>query len=188
MGKWIVIGLFLVAVIFVWGSYAGLVGARNTVDKKIGDVGTVEQFRLDTIPKFVKTAQFSADFQVRLQREYMQGREGINSALATGNAGALQKAANDAFGAMMISVRAEAVPQAKTDQLTELNAQVENAERVVRHERQAYNTAVLDYNNKVQIPQSNLIALLFGFQTREFFKAEPGAEKSPDFNLNLDKK
>ncbi len=188
MGKWIAIIVVVVVIIFVWASYAGLVGARNMVDKKIGDVGTAEQFRLDTIPKFVKTAQFSADFQVRLQEKYVQGREGVKTAAATGDPTALQKAANDAFGAMMISVRAEAVPQAKTEQLTELNAQVENVERVVRHERQAYNAAVLDYNNKVQIPPSNLIASLFGFQTREFFKAEPGAEKSPNFELNLDKK
>lgn len=185
MGKWIAVGLFVVAVIFVWASYASLVGARNTVDKKLSDVGTAEQFRLDTVPKFVKTAQFSTDFQLRLNREWVQGREGIKDAVVSGNPAALQKAASDAFGAMMISVRAEAVPQAKLDQITELNAQIENAERVVRHERKAYNEVALDYNNKVQIPPSSLIALLFGFQTREFFKAEPGAEKSPDVELKL---
>lgn len=32
MGKWIALGLLVVVVIFVWASYAGLVGVRNTVD------------------------------------------------------------------------------------------------------------------------------------------------------------
>lgn len=185
MGKWIALGVVVMLAFIAWGNYNGLVRAGNAVDKAWSDVEAVYQRRLNTIPKFVKTAQFSADFQIRLQREYVQGREGIKSAAATGDPAALQKAANDAYGALVIAVRAEAVPQAKTEQLTELNAQVESVERAVNHELKAFNGAVMNNNNKVQTFPGNVFAAIFGFRTREGFKAEPGAEKSPDFDLKL---
>ena len=185
MGKWIIVGVLVILALIVWANYNGLVGAGNAVDRAWSDVEAAYQRRLDTIPKFAKTAQFSADFQIKLQDKYVQGREGVKTAAATGDPVALQKAANDAFGAMMISVRAEAVPQAKTEQLTELNAQVENVERVINHERKAFNEAVMNNNNKVQMFPGNIFAATFGFRARQSFQAEEGANKSPDFNLNI---
>lgn len=184
MVKWIVVGgILAVLALFVFLNYNGLVGASTATDKAWNDIEAAYQRRLDTLPKFVKTAQFSADFQERLQEKYVQGREGIKSAAATGDPAALQQAANDAYGALVIAVRAEAVPQAKTDQLTELNAQVENVERVINHERKAFNEAVRVYENKRRMLPGNILASIFGFGPRQGFKAEPGAEKSPDFEF-----
>jgi hypothetical protein len=109
----IVVGIVaLILGLWVWGSYNGLIRAENSIDNALGNVEAAYQRRLDTIPKFAKNAQFSVDFQVKLQEKYVQGREGVKTAAASGPA-ALQKAANDAFGGLMIAVRAGSTDRAQ---------------------------------------------------------------------------
>lgn len=177
-------GVALIALAFIlayFGIRNGIIRAENAVEKSWGDVEAAYQRRLDSVPKHAQTAQFSADFQTKLQEKYVQGREGIKNAAATGDAEALQKAANDGYQALVIAVRAEAVPEAKLDQLTELNAEIETIERSINHERKAYNEAVLNYNNSIRTWPGSM----FGFAPKKPFAAEAGAEKSPEYKLEL---
>lgn len=186
-GLLIAAGVLFLLFLVTWSSYNGMVGSRNAVDRAWSDVEASYQRRLDTIPKFAKNAQFSADFQLKLATDYAKYREGVDKAAANGDPGALQQAANNGYNALLIAIRQEAVPQAKTDQLTELNAQIENVERVINHDRRAYNEAVLRYNNRVQSFPGNVFAGMFGFEPRKGFKAEPEAEKSPDYDFGFGK-
>lgn len=189
---WIVVALLaVVGLIFgaiVYATYSDLVAKRNAVTiTALPNIEAAEQRRLDTIPNFAKNAQFSKDFQLQLQETNVQGREGVKSAVASGDTAALQKAANDACGAMLIAVRAEAVPEAKLDQITELNAQIENVERVIQHERAAFNKTDEIYMTAKQKPLAAMLISLFGwgdtFPDIQPFKADPGAKKSPSYDL-----
>lgn len=171
----------LALVLAYFGIRNGIIKSENAVQKSWGDVEAAYQRRLDSIPKHAQTAQFSADFQRKLQQDYVQGREGIKNAAATGDPEALQKAANDGYQALVIAVRAEAVPEAKLDQLTELNAEIESIERSINHERKAFDDAVNEYNDKVRTAPGSW----FGFAPKKPFAAEAGAEKSPEYKLDL---
>jgi len=184
MGKWILLAIGVIILFWVWATYNGLVKTEIAVEKAWGDVEAAYQRRLDTIPKFAQNAKFSSEFQLRLQDIYVQGREGVKTAAGSRDPAVLNKAANDGYNALVIAVRAEAVPQAKLDQLTELNAQIENVERVINHERKAFNDKVQSYMQKKRLPPGNIIAALFGFKDYSMFKAESGAEKSPTYDLN----
>ena len=46
-------------------------------------------------------------------------------------------------------------------------------------ERQRYNEAVEVYNRKVLRFPGNIFAKLFGFDSKEMFKAEEGAQRAP---------
>jgi len=167
------------------GTYNGLVDKNNSAIKAWDDVEAAYQRRLDTIPKFAKNAQFSADFQNKLATEYAKAREGVKDAASTSQPGTLQDVANKHFNGLMIAVRQEAAIEAKIDQLTELNAEIENIERVINHERKAYNDAVRVYNNAVQKVPGCWFISMFGwdFPSVEGFSAELGAETSPDYDL-----
>lgn len=191
--KGIIIGVViaLLGVIFggiVWGTYNDLVSKQNAVDKAWGDVQAAYQRRLDTIPKFAQNAQFSAQFQTKLATEYAKAREGVKAAATTEQPDALQVAAQQGFEGLMIAVRSEAVVEAKTDQLTELNAEIENVERVVNHERIAFNEAVRSNNDTVRkVPNSAFISWFgWDFQKSASFQAAPGAEKSPTYELKME--
>ncbi len=64
-----------------------------------------------------------------------------------------------------------------------MNASIDSVERVINNERKAFNTSVLTYNNKVKTFPGKIIAGWFGFEPREGFQAEAGAEKAPEINL-----
>ncbi len=192
----IIIGAIVVvlAIIFgftAWGTYSGLIDKRNDAQIRAwANVQAAYQRRFDTIPKFAKNAQFSAQFQIKLATDLAKAREGTKDAAATGQPEALQAAVNKGFDGLMIAVRAEAVTEAKTDQLTELNAEIENVERVINHERTVYNEKVTTYMTAIQQPLGATFISWFGwsdkFPALEAFKAQEGAEKSPEYELKLD--
>jgi LemA protein len=51
--------------------------------------------------------------------------------------------------------------------------------------RQDYNKSVEGYNLKVKRFPNNLLASMFSFKEKAFYKADPGSEKAPDVNFNI---
>ncbi len=185
VGLVVIVGILCLALM---GTYNSGGSKRNAAIKAWDDVEAAYQRRLDTIPKFAKTAQFSVQFQLKLAKDYAQAREGIKNAATSGNPETLQKNADNAFKGLMSAVRQEAVPEAKTAQLTELNAEIESIERVVNHERKIFNDVVKTNNDAIQSVPNKWFISWFGwnFQLMKGFTAQPGAEKSPDLDLKLE--
>jgi len=169
----------------VVGTGNDIVGKRNTVDQSWSNVEAAYQRRLDTIPKFAEVAKFSAQFQINLTTKYAEARSRISQAAQSNNATQLQQVAEEQTHGLMIMIQQEAVPEAKTDQLTELNAGIDSIERVINHERDAFNQAVKDYNNAIQMWPGSMLNSLFGwnYQSRTGFTAQSGADVSPPINL-----
>lgn len=179
----IILVCVLITAGLVAGTYNGMISSENAVDKAWSDVEASYQRRLDVIPSFVETAEFSIEFQLELATEYAKSRECISQAANSNDPDALQRNADAEFDKLEISVRAEAVPEAKTEQLTELNSAIDNVERVVNHERKAFNDAVRDYNNAIETIPGVWFSGGWGFQERVGFTSEEGADQFPDFNL-----
>ncbi len=179
----VVVAVILFIVLPIWVTYNGMVTAGNTIDKTWEDVQAAYQRRLDVIPRIAEVAQFSVDAQIELNTEVARLREGYDKATTPNE---LDNVNQEVTG-IYANVRAEAVPVLDTAQLTELNASIDNVERVINNERKAFNTAVLTYNNKVKTFPGSLIAGWFNFEPREGFQAEAGAENAPDINLGLEK-
>lgn len=179
----VIAALTLLVILIMVGLYNDMVGKRNATTKAWSDVEAAYQRRLDVIPKFAETAKFSIKFQKDLAIKYAEAREKVAEAAKNNKPDDLETVANAMATNLLISVRQEAVPAAKTDQLTELNAQVENIERVINHERKAFNQAVLDYNNAIQTVPGVWLASGWKFKPMTGFNAQEGAEKSPDLKL-----
>lgn len=181
-----IVGIFcLIFGMIVVGTGNDIVGKRNTVDQSWANVEAAYQRRLDTIPKFAEVAKFSAQFQINLTTKYAEARSQISQAAQSNNATQLQQVAEEQTHGLMIMIQQEAVPEAKTDQLTELNSGIDSIERVINHERDAFNQAVKDYNNAIQMwPGAGLNSMLgWNYQPRTGFAAQEGAENSPPINL-----
>ena len=72
---------------------------------------------------------------------------------------------------------AEAYPDLKANQnFLSLQEELTSTEDRIAYSRQFYNDSVLKYNNKIQAFPSNIIAGMFNFTPREYFKAEPGEQ------------
>ena len=75
---------------------------------------------------------------------------------------------------------AENYPELKANQnFLQLQAQLEGTENRISVERQNYNEAVKEYNVTVRRFPTDIIASMFGFETKTMFEAQAGAEVAP---------
>lgn len=182
-----VVGLiFLVFGGMVVSAGNDMVGKRNEVNRAWANVEAAYQNRFDTITKFAETAKFSSQFQINLTIKYAEARSKVNQAIQEGKSpDEIDATAKESSDSLRIMIQQEAVPEAKTDQLTELNSQIDSVERVIRHERGVFNTAVMNYNNAIQMWPGSAFISMFGwnYEPRTGFKSQSGTETSPPINL-----
>ena len=71
----------------------------------------------------------------------------------------------------------EAYPDLKSNEnMMQLSEELSTTENKIAFARQAYNDAVMRYNNKCEMVPSNVVASTFGFERAEFFEVEVEAE------------
>lgn len=173
-------------------SYNGMVDADQAVQKQWGQVENQYQRRADLIPNLVNTVKGYAAHKSSTLQNVTDARAGLTKAYndaqaitpeqAQANIEAYQQAQSNLKGALDIYVNAvrEAYPDLKANEnFLNLQAQLEGTENRVSTERQRYNEAVEVYNRKVLRFPGNIFAKLFGFDSKEMFKAEEGAQRAP---------
>ncbi|MEK6818826.1 MAG: LemA family protein [Nanoarchaeota archaeon] len=166
----------VLALLYVGGTFNGLVRLDENADQKWNNVQTAYERRLDLIPNLVSTVKASAEFERSLQTKVAELRSGILNSETPAELNVVGRSIDSA-----LTFAFEAYPNIKTtDQFLQLNSQLEGTENRIKVERDNFNVAVRDYNVKVRKVPSNIIAGMFDFETKEGFTAEAGAEKTPD--------
>lgn len=171
--------------------YNGLVTTEVNVQKVWGNVETNYQRRTDLYNSVIKTIEGSANFEKSTLKEVINARAAatqvkvdINDPESLAKYQAAQGQLQSAFGRLMAI--AEAYPDLKTTKaFQDFQTQIEGTENRINVARQDYNKAVESYNLKVRTFPNNIFASIFGFKTKEFYKADPGTEKAPDVNFNI---
>lgn len=184
----------ILALCFIGGcsSYNGMVSAQQSVDKQWGNVENAYQRRADLIPNLVNTVKGYAEHEKTTLQNVTDARAGLtqayNDATASQvdaspeNVAAYQQAQEKLKGALNVYVNAvrEAYPDLKANEnFLGLQAELEQTENRVATERKRYNDEVEKYNVKVLRFPGNIFASMFGFEKRDMFKAEAGAERAP---------
>lgn len=173
-------------------SYNGMVDADQAVQKQWGQVENQYQRRADLIPNLVNTVKGYAAHESSTLESVTNARAGLTKAYdeaqaitpqqAQADVAAYQEAQSRLKGALDIYVNAvrEAYPDLKANEnFLNLQAQLEGTENRVATERMRYNEAVEVYNKKVLRFPGKIFASLFGFDSKEMFKAEEGARTAP---------
>ena len=188
MSKWIVAGVIVALGVVFSLSYIGikngLVDSDNAVDKQWANVETQYQRRFDLIPNLVETVKGYAEFEKSTLVEVTEARAAAMGALKTVNENGVKEfqAANDRLGVAMRGMLGyqETYPNLKADRnFQELQAQLEGTENRISIARERYNEVVTMHNNKVEKFPGRLIAGMAGFETRDLFKSDSGAENAP---------
>ncbi len=197
MKKGTIIGIVVaVCALFLFAggcsSYNGMVDADQSVQKAWGQVENQYQRRADLIPNLVNTVKGYAAHESTTLENVTNARAGLTKAYdeaqaitpeqAQANVAAYQGAQSRLKGALDIYVNAvrEAYPDLKANEnFLNLQAQLEGTENRVTTERMRYNEAVEIYNKKVLRFPGRIFAALFGFDSKEMFKAEEGAQRAP---------
>jgi LemA protein len=175
----IIVIVILIVLLFVV-SYNGLVRLRNRIDSAWSQIGVQLERRHDLIPNLIETVKGYAAHEKGTLEGVVAAR---NAAIQATGAGPEQQAQaeNVLTGALKsLFALAEAYPDLKANQnFLSLQEELTATEDRIAYARQFYNDSVMKYDNKIQSIPSNLIAGMFNFTGREYFKAEEGASEVP---------
>ena len=189
----VIVGIVIVlAAIFV-KPYNNMVQKDEECSKAWANVENAYQRRLDLIPNLVKTVQGAADYEKGTLTEVIEARAKATSVQIDPNnlteeAIAKFQAAQDQLSSALsrLMVVVERYPELKANQnFLELQAQLEGTENRIAVERGKFNETVNDYNSYIRKFPNNLIAGIFNFDKKGYFKATEGADKAPDVEFNF---
>jgi len=183
----VVVVLVVIGMMFA-GSYNGLVQLEEKVSAAWAQVESVYQRRLDLIPNLVETVKGYAAHESSTLEAVVQAR--ANATRVTLPASAVsdpaqfakfqesQTALSGALGRLLAV--AENYPDLKANQnFLELQAQLEGTENRIAVERMRFNETAQMFNTKLRQFPTNILGGMFGFKTKEYFKADAAAQAAP---------
>jgi LemA protein len=179
---WIVLIVVVLLVLFVVGLYNGLVTARNSYKNAFAQIDVQLTRRHDLIPNLVETAKGYLTHERQTLEAVITARNaavaGLKAASANpGDAAAIQQLAG-AEGALSgalgrLFALAEAYPDLKANRnMMQLSEELTSTENKVSFARQAFNDAVMGYNNKREVFPGSVIAGMFSFMPAQLLEIE----------------
>lgn len=177
-------GLVLLIVIIVLAvgvilMYNGLIRLKNRVDEAWSDIDVQLKRRHDLIPNLINTVKGYAAHEKEVFEKVTQAR---TAAMGAGTAEAKGQAENMLSGALKsLFAVAEAYPDLKANQnFLELQRELTDTEDKIQASRRFYNGNVRDFNTRIQVFPTNILAGMMGFTKRDFFEAEEGEKVLPE--------
>lgn len=160
------------------GSYNALVSLEEGVDGAWANVETQYQRRADLIPNLVSTVEEYASHEKELLTDITKARSAWSNAGTQSQQMAAASGLDSALSRLMVVV--ENYPNLKANEnFKGLQDELAGTENRVAVARTRFNDAVLAYNTKVRLFPTNIIAGMFGFEKKEFFESDEGAESAP---------
>ena len=167
--------LAILAVVGFWtiAVYNGLVTSRNGYKNAFAQIDVQLQRRFDLIPNLVETAKGYLKHERETLDAVISARSAAQSGLAAAKANpgdpeamatlaAAQGQLNAGLGRLLAI--AEAYPDLKANQnMMQLTEELTSTENKVAFARQAFNDAVMGYNNKRESFPNSIFAGMFNF-------------------------
>lgn len=167
-------GVGITLVLWAVGIYNGLVTRRNAYRNAFAQIDVQLTRRHDLIPNLVETVkaymQHERDTLEAVIRARNSAIGGLNAAKGNpGDPAAMQQLAQaeGALGGALgrLFALSEAYPELKSSaNMAQLTEELSSTENRVAFARQAFNDAVMSYNNQREVFPANLLAGTFNFQ------------------------
>ena len=188
--------LALVSVSLYGCGYNTLVSEEENVKQAWSQVENQYQRRMDLIPNLVKTVEGAADFEKSVLTEVTDARSRVGQTKISADDLSdpekfekFQKAQDQLSSAISrLLMVTENYPQIKSNEnFLTLQAQLEGTENRISVERKKFNEAVQLFNSTARSFPTVITAKLFGFKTKEYFKAKEGSDQAPDVKFDFKK-
>jgi len=195
MGSLIFVGVLVAVALYAVGIYNNLVNRRNGVKNAFAQIDVQLTRRHDLIPNLVETVKGYLKHERGTLEAVIQARNtavaGLKHANANPSDGAAiqelagaEAALTGALGRLF--ALAEAYPDLKANQnMLSLQEELSSTENKVAFSRQAFNDAVLVYNNTRENFPNSIVSNMFNFDRAEFLEIEsPEKREVPKVSFN----
>lgn len=169
----IILGLL----IFVVSMYNRLVVLRNRVENAWAQIDVQLKRRYDLIPNLMETVKG----YMKHERTTFENITKYRAQLVTGSVEERAKANNMLTDALKsLFAVAENYPKLEASKNFQmLQEELAGTENKISYIRTAYNDAVLQYDNAIEMFPGNIFAGVFGFKQKPYFEAPGGEKKAP---------
>ncbi len=176
---YVILGVIVVVLLAVVSLYNGLIRLKNRVDEALSDIDVQLKRRYDLIPNLIETVKGYVVHESATLEKVIVARNEAMSAQKSGNIEEQVNAENTLSGTLKsIFALSEAYPDLKANQnFLELQRELTDTEDKIQAARRFYNGNVRDFNTKLQVFPSNIIAGFLKFSARKFFELENAKEK-----------
>jgi LemA protein len=176
--------LAIIAAIVFWAIsiYNRLINERNRVRNAFAQIDVQLTRRHDLIPNLVEAVKGYMKHERETLEAVIKARNAAASALDVAkadpaNAKAIQElgASEGALGAVLgrLFALSEAYPDLKANQnMMQFQEELSSTENKVAFSRQAFNDAVMTYNNTAENFPNNVVANMFNFELASFLEIE----------------
>lgn len=185
------------AVLVFWavGAYNRLVRLKNTIANAFGQIDVQLKRRYDLIPNLVEAAKKYLSHERETLEAVINARNQAKSAsdavrsrpanaLAMTTLAVAEQALTNSLGRLF--ALNEAYPELKADEtIRALSEELTSTENKVTFARQAFNDAVLDYNNAQGQFPAVLIAKAFSFAPSAMLQATESAEERKNVRIAM---
>lgn len=184
----IILIIIALVVVFVVGVYNNLIKLRVRSDEAWADIDVQLKRRYDLIPNLVETVKGYASHEKETLAAVLEARSKATamnidvSKVTPEQMSQFTSAQSGISGALgKLFAVAEAYPDLKANEnFLELQRELTDTENKIQAARRFFNMNVRDLNIAVQSFPANVIASMFGFNSREFFELADGSvEKEP---------
>lgn len=172
-----IIGAVIVLVVFwVIGAYNGFIKLRNKVEEAFATMDVYLKKRYDLIPNLVETVKGYAKHESETLQKVISARNMAANATSTEEKVAGENMLQGTLKSLFAI--AEAYPDLKANaEFMNLQSQLSEMEGEIANSRKYYNAIVKEFNTKVEVFPSNIIAKLFKFTRKTMFEVEEAEQR-----------
>lgn len=172
----IVIALIVLIAIYIVSTYNSLIKGRNTVEEAFSTMDVYLKKRWDLIPNIVASVKGYAKHEAETLEKVISARNTGYASMTSEQK--LEVNAELTRGLASFNAVAEQYPDLKANQnFMDLNAQLKKTEEDIANARKYYNAVVKNFNNKVEMLPSSIVAGMFHFEKQKMFIVDDAAER-----------
>jgi LemA protein len=173
----VIVAVVVVAlIVIVIAMYNSLVRLKVQCDNAWSDIDVQLKRRYDLVPNLVETVKGYAGHEKGTLEGVVQARNAAMSATGPAAKAGAESVLTSAL--RQVFALAEAYPQLRAvESFNQLQQTLNQLEDNIQNARRYYNAVVRDFNTKIAVFPSNILAGMFNFKPREFFEIATATER-----------
>lgn len=182
MWLYIIIAIVVILLLLVFSTYNNLVKLNNKVEEAFSTMDVYLKKRWDLIPNIVEVVKGYAKHEEKTLEDVINLRNNSYDKMNINDKVDINNKLSQ--GVSKIMAIAEAYPDLKANEnYKDLSNQLTKVEDDIANARKYYNGTVKNYNNKVQMFPSNIVAKILGYKAKNMFKANENERENVKIEL-----